>query len=423
MTGAEPLRVHRSFFGWRVVWAAFIVAVFGWGVGFYGPSVFLNALHEERGWPVWLISLAITCHFLISAGIIARLPGLYQRFGLALVTPVGALGLAAGTIGWSIALQPWQLFVAAVFSAVGWATMSGAAIPAMVSPWFDRRRPAALSLAFNGSSVGGLIFTPLWAVLISALGFPVTALLVGVVAFVTLCRLAGRYLRPTPESMGLAPDGDSQAAIGSTTSSGTTEERPRVLEGLRIWSDRRFVTLSIAFALGLFAQVGLLSHLFSLLVPALRETGAAGAVSLVTVCAVLGRTLPGLILSGGANWRMVGAITFAVQVVGSFTILAACGSSIPMLLAGCVLFGLGVGNVGSLSPLIAQAEFARADVPRVIALVVAMNQVVFAFGPAVLGVLRDAAGTAWAPILAAGLIQFAAGVVVMAGARWRAEIN
>jgi hypothetical protein len=122
-----------------------------------------------------------------------------------------------------------------------------------------------------------------------------------------------------------------------------------------------------------------------------------------------------MILPGGANWRMLGATVFGVQVAGSIALIAAAGSSIPLLLSGCVLFGLGVGNVGSLSPLIAQAEFARVDVARVIALVVAMNQVVFAFGPVVLGVLRDATSTTWAPILAAGLIQLTAAIVVIAG--------
>jgi MFS family permease len=229
-----PLTADWRFFGWRVVWAAFTVAVFGWGVGFYGPSVFLNVLHEEREWSISLISSAITCHFLISAAIITRLPDLYHRFGVTLMTRVGGLGLAAGTFGWSIALQPWQLFIATAFSAVGWATMSGAAIPAMVSPWFDRRRPAALSTAFNGSSVGGLIFTPLWAVLISRLGFPVAALLVGVVAFMSLCWLAGRYLRPTPQSMGLAPDGVSQILIGSVASAGAIEGHPRCIDVARV---------------------------------------------------------------------------------------------------------------------------------------------------------------------------------------------
>ncbi len=37
-----------AFFGWRVTWAAFAVAVFGWGVGFYGPPVFLHAIREAE---------------------------------------------------------------------------------------------------------------------------------------------------------------------------------------------------------------------------------------------------------------------------------------------------------------------------------------------------------------------------------------
>ena len=87
---AQPITAsrerRRDFFGWRVVSAAFIVAMFGRGVGFYGPSVFLNVLHESWGWPVSLISGALTCHFLVSAIIVARLPSLDRRFGLMALT-------------------------------------------------------------------------------------------------------------------------------------------------------------------------------------------------------------------------------------------------------------------------------------------------------------------------------------------------
>ena len=31
---------------------------------------------------------------------------------------------------------------------------------AIVSPWFVRKRPAALGLAYNGGSIGGVIFSP-----------------------------------------------------------------------------------------------------------------------------------------------------------------------------------------------------------------------------------------------------------------------
>jgi hypothetical protein len=60
------------FFGWRVVWAAFVVAVFGWGVSFYGPPVFLEAIRESAGWSVSLVSGAVTSHFLLGAFIVAN---------------------------------------------------------------------------------------------------------------------------------------------------------------------------------------------------------------------------------------------------------------------------------------------------------------------------------------------------------------
>ena len=45
-------RRTEIFFGWQVVAAAFVVAVFSWGINFYGPSVYLHALHAREGWPL-----------------------------------------------------------------------------------------------------------------------------------------------------------------------------------------------------------------------------------------------------------------------------------------------------------------------------------------------------------------------------------
>src|SRR5262245_26177405 len=102
------------FYGWRVVAAAFVLATFGWGLGFYGPPVFLSVINETRGWPLALVSAAVTLHFLVGAAVGARLPALHRRFGTAAVTKAGALAIAAGIIGWATATAPWLLFVAAV---------------------------------------------------------------------------------------------------------------------------------------------------------------------------------------------------------------------------------------------------------------------------------------------------------------------
>src|SRR5215510_266009 len=104
----------RRFYGWRVVAAAFVLAIFGWGVGFYGPPVYLHAVREARGWPLSLISAAITVHFLFGAFVVANLPALHRRFGLPRVTLAGAILLAVGVYGWAVVSAPWQLFAAAL---------------------------------------------------------------------------------------------------------------------------------------------------------------------------------------------------------------------------------------------------------------------------------------------------------------------
>jgi hypothetical protein len=54
-------------------------------------------------------------------------------------------------------------------------------------------------------------------------------------------------------------------------------------------------------SLSLFAQIGLLAHLFSLLVPALGEQIASFAAALATAAAIAGRTLVGWLMPAGAD--------------------------------------------------------------------------------------------------------------------------
>src|SRR5258705_6422571 len=116
------LTYPEKFHGWRIVGAAFVLAVFGWGLGFYGPPIYLQAVRDSRGWSLPLVSAAVTVHFLFGALVVARLPGLYLRYGLPAVTKAGVLALAVGISGWAASGGPWPLFVAAVFRrpGLGW---------------------------------------------------------------------------------------------------------------------------------------------------------------------------------------------------------------------------------------------------------------------------------------------------------------
>jgi hypothetical protein len=314
-----------------------------------------------------------------------------------------------------------ELFVATLLSGAGWVTMSAAAVNAIVSPWFVRIRPAALSAAYNGSSIGGVIFSPLWVAAIGLLGFPLAAAIIGLVMILTIWILADVFFAKTPQDMGLTPDGD---AVGSGIVS-VTSASARPLPGSQLWWNPQFITLALGMALGLFAQIGLIAHLFSLLVPALGEQLAGVAVGAATASAIAGRTVVGWLMPVRADRRLVACGSAVVQIMGSLALCLAAGDNVPLLLLGVVLFGAGIGNTTSLPPLIAQVEFVKEDVPRVVPSIIAIGQATYAFAPAAFGLIRELApnfGTASAgaaPYLfsAAAMIQALAIMAFLAGRR------
>jgi hypothetical protein len=408
-----------TFYGWRVVGAAFILAVFGMGMGFHGPAVYLHAVHQRTGWPLALISTAVTVHFLVGAAVVANLPTLYRRFGIPAVTKAGAIVLAVGVFGWAIAAAPWQLFAATLLSGAGWVMMGVAAINAIVAPWFDRARPAALAMAYNGGNIGGVVFSPLWAAAISVIGFPAAAAVIGLVMASTMWLLADRVFSRTPQQMSLMVDGDAPGAPKISVTSSTAKPLP----GSSLWRDRKFLTLAGGMALGLFAQIGLAVHLFSLLVPALGAAQAGLAMGLVTAMAIIGRLLISWAMPAALDRRLLASASYAVQIAGCVAFIAADGANVTLLLLGVALFGVGFGNGTWLPPLIAQVEFAGDDVPRVVALIVAVSQATYAFAPLVFGMIREFtphaasgdSGAAPALFVVAGIMQGLAICMFLAG--------
>ncbi|MBV1800419.1 MFS transporter [Siccirubricoccus sp. G192] len=347
-------RPQEVFFGWRVVATAFATALFSWGIGFFGPAIYLRTLLAEHGWAVSAVSAAVTAHFLVAAALVSFLPEAHRRFGVAGTTRAGVVLLAAGALGWALTHEPWQAFLAAALSGAGWAATNGAALNAMVAPWFERRRPAALAMAFNGGAVGGVLFPLLWVALIAGLGFPGAAVVVGAAALLVLWPLAGRYLRPTPASLGLAPDGEAEmGAAGPVTGAAAGLQCPHLVPAprgrLALLRERRFATMSVAFALCMSALVGLYAHMLALLAPRLGDAAAAGALSLAAGCMVAGRTGVGWVLGRGGSRRAAAAATFGAQACGGGALLLGAvvmppgTASTAMALAGCALLGLAGG--------------------------------------------------------------------------------
>jgi MFS family permease len=388
--------------GWRIVAVCFLLATFGWAFGFYGQSVYLAELHRLYGWPASLISGGTTLFYLFGAVLVVFVSEAIRSFGPRNCMLIGVATMAAAAALIGQVTTPWQLYAADALLAFGWAGTSLGVITNTLGLWFDNKRGMAISLALNGASFGGIIGVPLLVAAIGRFGFSSAMAVAAVTMLVTMIPIILIFVGRPPDRGGTA----AELAVADAPS--TSQIRAQAFR------DVAFLTVSIAFALVLFAQVGFIVHLISFLDPVLGREHAAVAVALLTAMAVVGRVLFSTVIDR-LNQRLASAISFASQAAALAIIINSRNEM--LLIAACALFGFSVGNLITLPSLIIQREFDPRSFGVLVSLITAINQVTYAFGPGVIGVLRDASGSYTLPFYGCIGLELIAAVLIMVRGR------
>jgi predicted MFS family arabinose efflux permease len=390
--------------GWRIVVVCFLVATFGWGLGFYGQSVYLAELHRLHGWPTSLISTATTFFYLFGAVLVAFISEAMRSFGPRNCLLGGVVAMAAAAVLIGEATAPWQLYAVNTLLAFGWAGTSLGAITNTLGLWFDKKRGMAISLALNGASFGGIVGVPLLVAAIGRFGFPGAMMAAAATMLVLIVPVILIFVGLPPRQGGIAAE--------LATADPPSAARIRA----QAFRDVAFLMVSIAFALVLFAQVGFIVHLISFLDPIVGRERAAVAVALLTAMAIVGRVLFSTVIDR-LNQRLASAISFASQAVALAIIIHSRNAMV--LIAACALFGFSVGNLITLPALIVQREFDPHSFGVLISLITAINQITYAFGPGVIGLLRDASGSYTGPFYGCIGFELTAAVLIMIRGRGR----
>jgi cyanate permease len=160
----------------------------------------------------------------------------------------------------------------------------------------------------------------------------------------------------------------------------------------------------------LFAQVGFIVHLIAFLDPVIGRASAAFALALLAAMAVVGRVLFSTVIDQ-LNQRLASALSFLSQAVALVVLINFRVEW--LLIAACALFGFSVGNLITLPSLIVQREFDARSFGVLVALQTAIAQVTYAFGPGVIGVLRDLSGSYTVPFYACIALELTAAVLIM----------
>src|SRR6266542_2064802 len=84
------------FAGWNVVGATFVMALFSFGLGFYGLSVYVATLQRLHGWSAATVSAPVTVYYIAGALVTMVAGDLYRVWGPRAVVAAGGATMAVG---------------------------------------------------------------------------------------------------------------------------------------------------------------------------------------------------------------------------------------------------------------------------------------------------------------------------------------
>lgn len=395
----------RSFPGWRVVAGCFLVLLVNSGLAFYGLAVYLNAFSKEQGWALGSISFAITIFFIVGGlvGLVAA--RLIERFDVRYVIAAGAV-IAGGSLALigQVGTQ-WQLYVTYALFAVGYGLCGLVPTTTVVTRWFHAKRSVALSVASTGLSVGGIVITPFAKRFIDSDGLAATTPWLGFVLAAGIVPVSLLLIRPDPAADGFEPDGARLAR-------GVAPAAPDGDVATVAFATRFYRAVTVGYVLALGTQVGGIQQLVKLVEDRTDERTAQFSITTLAATSVIAR------LVGGRLVAVVPMMRFTVFLAGMQAVaLIGVGLSTSTLLifASIVLFGMTIGNLLMMQPLLMAERFGVRDYPTIFGRSQAVGIIGVAGGPLLIGWLFDVFGSYRAPYTVAAILSLI-GMVILSTA-------
>jgi MFS family permease len=414
---------HRTFFftrrphpAWAVAAVTFVALV--GAAGFRAtPGVMLHPLHDEFGWPLGVISAAVSVNLVLYGLTAPFAAALMERFGIRRVVVCALILVSAGS-GLTVFMKSSVelILLWGVLVGLGTGSMALALVATVTGRWFVHRRGLVTGVLTAGGAAGQLVFLPLLAYLVQLHGWRTAALVVAAVAL-SVVPVVWWRLRDHPSDLGVSAYGatvdgatvDGATVDGATVDGGPADGEPADGEPVALPGQsaarralgtlssaartRSFWLLAGGFAICGATTNGLVGTHF---IPAahdhgMPETAAAGLLALIGIFDIAGTVASGW-LTDRVDSRLLLGVYYALRGASLLVLPSLFGASAhPSMLVFILFYGL--DWVATVPPTVALCrEYFGASGPIVFGWVYASHQIGAAFAATAAGIVRDRLG-------------------------------
>ncbi len=360
----------------------------------YTFGVFLKPLAGTFHWSRAQVSLAFTLAALTVAVCSPLIGALLDRFPARRIVLTCTLVYGAGFASLGLLTDHlWHLYaVFVLLGAVGNGTTQ-LAYARVVSAWFDAHRGQALAAVMAGSGLGSMVFPPAAQALISAFGWRMAYLVLGVAILVVALPLVTLFLSEPGKTTSTAAPPITRQSTGRSLRSAP------------------FLGIAAALLLFSFATNGLNTHWAALLTDGgATPARAAWVLSVAGFAALAGKLGTGFLLDRYRAGR-VAAVFLGLCAFGFVILLRPYTWSLAVTSA--LLVGIGMGAESDVVPYLLTRYFGLQKFGVLYGYTWFVYALAGATGPAVMGAVYDYTGS-YHSVLALSLAMVVSAAAIFA---------
>jgi MFS family permease len=392
------MKTEGSARHWIVIGVLFLSWFMVWGGGANTGPVFFVPVLKTFGWSRTRLSFGIAVAA-FSAGAAGPLIGwLVDRFDVRKVMVAGVAMVVCGYLALAHTHAYGQFVLINLGLGLGFVACTGIPASKVVANWFEARRGMAMGVMLSGASIGGAIFTPVMARVITGYGwrgaYVVLAVLIGAITIPLLTL----FLRSRPDAEAAPASAEREAApMAPIALAGLEIKEALVSRSLWLIALAQFITFSLWSGLGQH----FVAYLVSIGYTPQFSSQMLGLFYLITT--------GGTLLSGPISDRITARYAFALtSILSAVSMLLMLGSRQMAALAAYVAVGgMMCGASGVLMPLLILEALGMKRYGALMGISGIFGTLGFAAGPVVTGRIFDLTGS-----YAGALWMFAAAMVV-----------
>lgn len=373
------------FYGWWIVAAGFLIALYVAGIIFFGFTAFFEPIVHEFGWSYTEVSIGISLRGL-EMGILAPLIGfLVDRFGSRKLVLFGVITVGFGLLFLSQTQSLIMLYAGFLLLSLGAGGCTSVVLYTAVANWFERNIGKALGIVACGFGAGG-IMVPLIPWLIDTYDWR-TALIIFALGMWILGIPLALVIRDRPEQYGYQLDGDvgTEVVDSGIDSETVTPSFVSVVKSRTLW----FIGLaeSVRWLILTAVVIHIMPYLSSIGVPRATAAFVAAAIPLLSL---IGRFGFGW-LADIFNKRHLMAITYCLT--GMAMIALSYASAWSALILFLLFFSVALGAGVTLRGAMLSEYFGRVSFGKVLGIIMGVCSVGGIVGPVFAGLTFDTMGS------------------------------